>query len=81
MILKNIYTAYAFIYLTSQQQAVPLKFVTNVNDKALIVYKTELLVNKFRGRIVFKNVNISNRLFFFERCSLITATSFANKLS
>ena len=67
-------------YLTPQQQAVPL-IVTNVNDKALVVYKTELLVNKFRGRIVFKNVNISNRLFFFERCSLITATSFANELS
>ena len=34
-----------------------------------------------RRRKCFRNVNISNGLFFFERCSLITATACANKFS
>ena len=33
-----------------------------------------------RCRKSFRNVNISNGLFFFERCSLITATVYANKV-
>ena len=32
-----------------------------------------------RYRKGFRNVNINNGLFFFERCSLITATARANK--
>ena len=40
--------------------------------------KIKMKCRKFK---VFQNVNISNGLFFFERCSLITATVCANKFS
>ena len=51
------------------QQAVPL-IATHINDKTLVLNKK-----------LECNVNISNGLFFFERCSLIYLTVCANKFS
>ena len=77
----NIYTACSFFSFhtfwshsnKAVQHAVPLT-ATHINDKALI--KIEKI--KMQYRKGFKNVNISNGLFFFERFSLITATMCAN---
>ena len=60
---------------TAVQRDVPLIATTHINGKALIMSK------KMSCRKGFKTVNISNKLFFFERCSFVSATVYANKFT